>query len=114
MPEPETSTDPSVPPPSDLSARTDEGVLAVTWPDGRVDELAYKPLRCACHCAHCVHEITGERLLDPDEVDEDIAIKGIEPVGRYAVRIAWSDGHDTGLWTWSRLRNLGASASDEL
>jgi DUF971 family protein len=90
--------------PSDIKALRDKGVLKIFWPDGSETCWAFKPLRCACRCAGCVDEFTGVRILDPAAVPEDITIRGMDLVGAYALRIVWSDGHDTGLFTWARLR----------
>ncbi len=76
----------------------------VTWADGHRSVYTNKQLRGACPCAGCVNELTGERMLDPASVRADIRADGISPVGRYAVRIHWSDGHATGLYTFARLR----------
>jgi DUF971 family protein len=99
------------PPPSDIKARREPRRLELTWPDGTVQALPFKFLRCACTCAGCVHEFTGERLLDPATVPEDISIASLELVGNYALKITWTDGHDTGLYTWERLAALDPSAA---
>lgn len=57
-------------------------------------------------CARCVDEITGERIVDIDGIDPDISIADMALVGNYALKIRWSDGHDTGLYTWDHLRQL--------
>ena len=57
-------------------------------------------------CARCVDEITGERIVDVEGIDQEIGIDGMELVGNYALKIRWSDGHDTGLYTWEHLRRL--------
>jgi DUF971 family protein len=57
-------------------------------------------------CARCVDEITGQRIVDLDGIDSGIAIADMTLVGNYALKIRWSDGHDTGLYTWSHLRQL--------
>ena len=93
--------------PRDLKADTAAGELVITWADGRVARLPFRPLRGACGCAHCVDEMTGKRLVGPDDVDENVAITDLSLVGRYAIKITWSDGHDTGLYTWERLRGMG-------
>jgi DUF971 family protein len=61
-------------------------------------------------CARCVDEITGERLVDVDGIDRDIAITEMSLVGNYALKIRWSDGHDTGLYTWDHLRRLSEAS----
>lgn len=91
--------------PLDLKAVRDHGLLKVTWSDGEA-EFPFAFLRRECQCAHCVNEWTGERILDPRSVAESITIEKMDLVGSYAVRIDWSDGHNSGLYTWPRLREL--------
>lgn len=93
-------------PPTTIHASRDDGRLTITWPDGHSWDYPFKYLREKCGCAQCVHEITGEPLLDPNSVSRDIQIDDAKLVGNYALKIAWSDGHDTGLYTWPRLREL--------
>ena len=50
-------------------------------------------LRQQCRCAHCIDELSGQPLLDPNSIDENIHVTAISRVGRYAVMIDWSDGH---------------------
>ncbi len=92
--------------PTDICAVREKGVLAVTWAD-RQSNFPFTFLRSQCECAHCVNEWTGERLLDPATIPADITIEKMEQVGGYAIRIHWSDGHNSGLYTWERLRKLG-------
>lgn len=82
----------------------------VTWPDGVVAKYPFRFLRIECPCAGCVNEFTGERLLDPATVPLDIAPTVVEMSGNYALKIVWTDGHHTGLYTWDRLYGfLGAA-----
>ena len=99
------------PAPRDLQALRSESVLRVVWPD-REDRLAFRFARGECQCAQCVNEWTGARILDPETVPLDITIDQMELVGAYAVRIHWSDGHQSGLYTWERLRKLGEQTAD--
>lgn len=94
------------PAPRDLQALRSEGVLRIVWPD-REDRLPFRFARGECQCAQCVNEWTGARILDPETVPLDITVEQMELVGAYAVRIHWSDGHQSGLYTWERLRKLG-------
>ena len=64
-------------------------------------------LRLACCCAQCVDEWTGEGRLDAAAVPQDVHPVRIQPVGRYAIQIQWSDGHDAGIYPFERLRELG-------
>jgi len=80
--------------------------LAITWGDGEAVVYPVRGLRLACGCAACVDEWTGENRLDPDSVPEDVHPVRIEPVGRYAIQISWSDGHSSGIYPFRRLREL--------
>jgi ATP-binding protein involved in chromosome partitioning len=81
--------------------------LAIEWADGHQSLLDVRELRLACGCATCIDEWTGEGRLDPGSIPEDVHPLRIEPVGRYAIQIAWSDGHGTGIYPFRRLRELG-------
>jgi len=83
-----------------------EDVLRIVWDDGLESKFLVATLRRACPCASCVDEWTGERTLDPLAVLDTIRPIEIEPVGRYAIRIRWSDGHDTGVYSFLYLRSL--------
>jgi DUF971 family protein len=96
--------------PSNLAASQAEHLLRITWAD-RVAELPFVFLRRNCGCAYCVDEWTGQRLVDPASIAEDITIQKMDLVGSYAVRIEWSDGHDSGLYTWELLRLLAEKLS---
>ena len=93
-------------PPRDLKANTPEGTLDIAWSDHGESRYPFRFLRENCECARCVHEITGERLLVVELIPPDIHIQKMKLVGNYAIKIYWSDGHDTGLFTWERLREL--------
>ena len=66
-----------------------------------------RALRLACPCAECVEEMTGHPLLDASRVPMDIKPLQLELVGSYALRVRWSDGHATGLFTWAKLQEVG-------
>ena len=80
--------------------------LAIEWQDGHRSVYDVRALRLACACAVCVDEWTGDQRLDPAAVPEDVKPLRIETVGRYAIQIAWSDGHETGIYPFVRLREL--------
>lgn len=101
----------SAEPPTNIRALQSDRVLELTWSDGKVDRLPYRYLRTQCPCASCRDEWTGERIIADESVPADIKIEGMEGVGNYAARLIWSDGHGSGLYTWSALRSL-ASESD--
>ncbi len=80
--------------------------LRITWNDGHESVYAVRTLRLACRCAHCVEEFTGRPLLRPDGVPDDVKPVRVSPVGRYALQFEWSDGHDSGIYTYEYLRQI--------
>jgi DUF971 family protein len=84
--------------------------LQITWADGGESRYDVRMLRLSCGCAHCVDEWTGAERLDPGSVPEDVHPLKIETVGRYAIQIAWSDGHASGIYPFARLRELNTGA----
>jgi ATP-binding protein involved in chromosome partitioning len=90
--------------------RVEDREIHVTWADGRRSVFSNKALRERCPCAGCVHELTGRRLLDPASVRPDIRADEIALVGRYAIRVRWSDGHSTGIYTFDKLREWDPGA----
>ncbi len=85
----------------------DARTLAISWTDGVESRLDVRAVRLACGCASCVDEWTGQGLLDPASVPEDVSPVRIQSVGRYAIQIDWSDGHATGIYLFEHLRTLG-------
>ncbi len=83
-----------------------EADLSVTWADGRVCRYLAPDLRRACPCAQCVNEWTGERILQPEKISDELTIESAHLVGRYALTFKWSDGHETGIYSFSYLRDL--------
>ena len=92
-------------------AQTGPRELSITWADGLESVYAVRALRLACACAVCVDEWSGVERLDPEAVPADVAPVRIQPVGRYAIQIDWSDGHTSGIYPFQRLRGLGKPAA---
>jgi len=86
--------------------RRDDGLL-IEWEQGAPEVLypAFQ-LRLACPCAACVEEMSGRPLLDPATVPPDVRPVSVSLVGAYGLRILWSDGHGTGIYTFERLQGL--------
>ena len=99
------SRPPPAPPPEAIDLN-EKGEFEITWPGGRVAIVPAFTLRDLCPCAGCIEEGTGKKILDPSTIPLDIHADGIDPVGSYAIQIRWSDGHDTGLYTWEQLRKV--------
>lgn len=83
-----------------------EHELSITWNDGIVTRHTAATLRRACPCASCVNEWTGEKMLRDDSVPDDISIDSTSVVGRYALNFHFSDGHETGIYSFKYLRGL--------
>ncbi len=88
----------------------DGGLVEIEWSDGHRSKLEFRPLRQACPCALCVDEMTGAPRLDPESVPRDVHPRDVRTVGRYALQFQWSDGHNTGLYTFDTLRALDPTA----
>ena len=82
------------------------GEIAVSWSDDHESYFEPRRLRLACSCAHCVDEMTGVKTLRDEQVPADVRLTDWQPVGRYGISTAWSDGHTTGIYTFERLREL--------
>ena len=81
----------------------EQGRLRLTWSDGHAGELPYGYLRGWCPCAGCQGHALVVRHLPPAG---EVAPETIRPVGNYAISIAWSDGHATGIYRYDYLRRL--------
>ena len=81
--------------------------LTISWDDGRETALSAAALRRECPCAACRDEFTGQRRLDPNGVPDEVRVERIEPIGRYAIGLRFSDGHASGIYSWEMLRGLG-------
>ncbi|MBI1977557.1 MAG: DUF971 domain-containing protein [Candidatus Omnitrophica bacterium] len=84
----------------------DERTLSVHWQDGHGSEYPCDYLRKLCHCAACVDEWTGEKRLVENQIQKDVHPIQIQGVGRYGIKIDWSDGHNTGIYTFKYLREI--------
>ena len=84
----------------------DDFTLRITWADDQECRYKAADLRRACPCAQCVNEWTGERVLKPESITEEIEIRDLSLVGRYAINFRWTDGHETGIYSFRYLREL--------
>ena len=74
------------------------------WDEGVEDVYGARELRLRCACANCQSEVTGERLLDPTTVPEDLSVTNMAIAGNYGVSIHFSDGHTTGIYRFRELK----------
>jgi DUF971 family protein len=94
----------SPPPPTELKLKRGRRELEVAFPDGLTASLSAEYLRVHSPSAEVTQHGVGEGVLVVGK--ENVAIARVEPVGRYAVRLVFDDGHDTGLYTWTVLYDL--------
>ena len=93
------------PHPTELKLRTRSRVLAVSFDDGSAFDLPFEYLRVHSPSAEVRGHGPGQETLQLGK--HEVRITKIEPVGNYAVRLVFDDGHDTGLYTWAYLHELG-------
>jgi ATP-binding protein involved in chromosome partitioning len=91
----------------DFDAKT----ITLTWENGEKSTVSNAALRRACSCALCVDEMTRAPLLDPRSIPMDIHAEKVGIIGNYAVMVDWSDGHNTGFFPYSTIRELAAKVS---
>ncbi|MEX0938578.1 MAG: DUF971 domain-containing protein [Pirellulales bacterium] len=102
--------------PKKLERTADRG-LRITWSDGQIRQYSAHELRDACPCATCREKrnappppTSALPVLSAAEA-QPVEIVGMKPVGNYAYSIDFSDGHNTGIFTFAFLRELGSEVS---
>lgn len=98
--------------PEELELRSSDGTFRIRWADGHHTVYRNRDLRLLCRCASCVDELTGRPLLDPTTVPDTIQVEDAEEMGNYGLKLTWTGGHSTGIYTWERLRNTDHTAPE--
>ena len=80
--------------------------ISIHWSDGSETKYDAAQLRRNCPCAGCIDEWTGKKILTDDSVSSDLSFDHISIVGRYALNFHFSDGHETGIFSFDYLRKL--------
>ena len=91
--------------PTEIRLRQKSRLLAVSFDDGQSFELPFEYLRVNSPSAEVRGHGPGQEVLQTGK--EKVQVTGLEPVGHYALRIFFDDGHDTGLYSWHYLYELG-------
>ncbi|HEX4242801.1 MAG TPA: DUF971 domain-containing protein [Steroidobacteraceae bacterium] len=94
-----------MPLPTEIKLRTGSRLLEVSFDDGSRYELPFEYLRVFSPSAEVKGHGGGEGVLVTGK--QQVGISGVEPVGNYALRLLFDDGHNTGLYTWTVLEELG-------
>jgi DUF971 family protein len=102
--------------PVDIRYDNARGRLEIDWADGSQSAYGYEFLRWRCPCAACAGEMgqPGQLQFVDRLRPQQFRLQSIDLVGLYAVRPTWADGHDTGIYTFERLRALTAAAAEDL
>ena len=96
--------------PLEIKLRTRSRVLEVAFEDGARHQLPFEYLRVYSPSAEVKGHGPGQEVLVTGK--QDVAIRAVEPVGQYAVKLVFDDGHDSGLFTWKYLRELGEKQAE--
>jgi Uncharacterized protein conserved in bacteria len=91
--------------PTELRVAKDRRVLHVSFNDGRSYPLAAEMLRVLSPSAEVQGHGPGQKVTVPGK--RNVGIASLTPAGNYAVRIGFDDGHGSGIYTWTYLRELG-------
>ncbi|NOR41189.1 MAG: DUF971 domain-containing protein [Gammaproteobacteria bacterium] len=93
------------PKPTEISLHQKSRVLEISYSDGESFELSYEFLRVHSPSAEVQGHGPGQGVLQVAK--EDVAITHVEPVGSYAIQPSFDDGHDTGIYSWETLYDMG-------
>lgn len=99
-----TGLTPNSPRPTDIRLHQTSRLLEISFDDGKSARLSCEFLRVYSPSAEVRGHGVGQEVLQTGK--EDINISAIEPVGNYAVRLVFTDGHNTGLYSWDYLYEL--------
>lgn len=80
--------------------------VSIKWSDDSEASYSAAKLRRCCPCATCVNEWTGEKILREESISDDLTFDHMSIVGRYALNFHFSDGHDTGIFSFKYLHDL--------
>jgi DUF971 family protein len=92
--------------PTEIKLRQRSRVLEVSFADGARFELPFEFLRVHSPSAEVQGHSPDQRVLVLNK--QNVLVRAVEPVGQYAVKLSFDDGHDTGLFTWKYLFQLGS------
>ena len=83
-----------------------DAAVSIKWSDDSETMFTAPQLRRTCPCAACINEWTGDKILNDATVGDDLTFSSIAIVGRYALNFIFSDGHDTGIFSFKFLKEL--------
>ena len=91
-------------------------ILVVDWHDGSSAEYSWNSLRDACPCAQCRNEYSNANTSTIDMVFslnpvKSFSLDSVELAGNYALKLYWSDGHNSGIYGWEYLKTIDSSTT---
>jgi len=96
--------------PVEIKLRKTSRLLVVQFDDGKSFDLPFEYLRVHSPSADVKGHGPGQEVLQTGK--EDVSVTSVEPIGHYAVRLVFDDGHDTGLYSWEYLYELGEQQAE--
>jgi ATP-binding protein involved in chromosome partitioning len=94
--------------------RSDGRTLVLRWQDGHDQQIDMRDLRLECRCAACVDEMSGRAVLNPATVPLNLAPIRIWSLGNYAIGVSFSDGHQSGIYTFKHLRGMETAEVEDV
>ena len=96
--------------PVDIALHQDKRLLEIKFDDGNVSQMSTEYLRVFSPSAEVAGHGPGQEILQVGK--RQVNISDIEPVGNYAVRLVFDDGHNTGIYTWDYLYELAVNQNE--
>ncbi|MBS0405324.1 MAG: DUF971 domain-containing protein [Proteobacteria bacterium] len=106
-PSPVAQKSASAPPPEAITIHARSRVLELVWADGSRYRVPFELMRVYSPSAEVAGHGPGQEVLQTGK--REVQITAMNPVGNYAVQPRFSDGHESGIFTWEYLRHLGAN-----
>lgn len=88
----------------------DNHTFQIDWSDGTQGQYRLSELQKNCPCANCVDEVTGERRAKSQRPDNDVRAIKIQSLGRYALKVQFTQGCSTGIYSYQMLHAIAQSS----
>ena len=98
------------PTPEELTVHAKSKVLEIRFSDGATFQIPFELMRISSPSAEVQGHGPGQEVLQTGK--RDVGLLGLEPIGNYAIQPSFTDGHDTGLFTWDYLYFLGSKQAE--
>ena len=94
------------PTPTDITVHSQSRVLEISFSDGETFRIPFEPMRVYSPSAEVQGHGPGQEVLQTGK--REVGVAALEPVGNYAVKPVFSDGHESGIFSWDYLYHLGS------